>query len=115
MRACFDRKEKKSSTLLNILYLFTITAGTCVNLHAQTESVKQSLAVHWSGSSVFSVSVKASIQEADPLLQVVSLLSHHSVSHHPLFPNQPLQFITFEALKPAGGDDEVSRMCLEIP
>lgn len=37
--------------------------------------------------SVFPVTVEASIQEADPLLQVVSLLSHHPVSHHLLFPN----------------------------
>ncbi len=37
--------------------------------------------------AVFAGAVEASVEEAEPLLQVVSVQSHHSVSHHLLLPN----------------------------
>lgn len=32
--------------------------------------------------AMFASAVEASVEEADPLLQVVSVQGHHSVSHH---------------------------------
>lgn len=37
--------------------------------------------------AVLAGAVEASVQEADPFLQVVSLKSHHPVSHHHLLSN----------------------------
>lgn len=48
--------------------------------------------------AMFASAVEASVEEADPLLQIVSVQGHHSVSHHLLLSNQTLQFIAFEAL-----------------
>lgn len=37
--------------------------------------------------AVFASTVEASVEEAEPLLQVVSVQSHHPVSHHLLLSN----------------------------
>lgn len=37
--------------------------------------------------TVFASAVEAFVEEAEPLLQVMSVQSHHSVSHHPLLSN----------------------------
>lgn len=48
--------------------------------------------------AVLARAVEASVEETDPLLQVVSVLSHHSVSHHLLLLNQTLKFVALEPL-----------------
>lgn len=57
--------------------------------------------------AVFAGAVETFVEEADPLLQVVSIQSHHSVSHHLLLSNETLQFITVETLQPARSRNEV--------
>lgn len=52
----------------------------------------------WSLLAVLAGAVEASVEETDPLLQVVSVLSHHPVSHHLLLLNQTLKFVAFESL-----------------
>lgn len=37
--------------------------------------------------AMFASAVEASVEEADPLLQIVSVQGHHSVSHHLLLPD----------------------------
>lgn len=64
--------------------------------------------------AMFANAVEVSVEEADPLLHVVSVHGHHSVSHHLLFANETLQFITFESLQPAGGQNKVFGMSLKI-
>lgn len=59
--------------------------------------------------------VETSVEETDPLLQVVSVLSHQSVSHHLLLSNQTLKFIAFERLQPAGSFNEVFGMSFKVP
>ncbi len=63
-----------------------------IKSHRQTSSVL----IDWSDVfanmvcsklAVFASAVEASVEEAEPLLQVVSVQSHHSVSHHPLLSN----------------------------
>lgn len=63
---------------------------------------------------MFASAIETSVKEANPLLQVVSVLSHHPVSHHLLLPNQTLQFVTFEGFQPAGGNNEVFGMNFKI-
>lgn len=65
--------------------------------------------------AVLAGAVKASVQEANPLFQVVSVQRHHSVSHHLLLPDETLQLVAFERLQPAGGLNEVFGMSFEIP
>lgn len=64
---------------------------------------------------MFAGAVEASVEEADPLLQVVSLQSHHPVSHHLLLSNQTLQFIASKSLQPGGSHDEVFGMSFKVP
>lgn len=63
---------------------------------------------------MFTSAVETSVEKANPLLQVVSVLCHHSVSHHLLLPNQTLQLVSSESFKPAGGHDEVFGMSFKI-
>lgn len=37
--------------------------------------------------AAFASAVEASVEEADPLLQVVFVQSHHSIAHHLLLPD----------------------------
>lgn len=73
--------------------------------HQQTDTVLLGCSALCSALAMFASAVEASIEEAYPLFQVVPVLSHHSVSHHLLFSNCPLQFITFESFQPAGGNN----------
>lgn len=63
---------------------------------------------------MFAVSVEAAVQEADPLVQDVLVLAHHSVSHHPLLPDEPLELVSTEASEPHRSFDQVFRMSFKI-
>lgn len=67
-----------------------------------------------SSLSVFAVSVEAAVQEADPLVQDVLVLGHHSVSHHPLLPDEPLELVSSEASEPHRSSDQVFWMSFKI-
>lgn len=63
---------------------------------------------------MFAVSVEAAVQEADPLVQDVLVLAHHSVSYHPLLPDEPLELVPAEASEPHRSFDQVFRMSFKI-
>lgn len=63
---------------------------------------------------MFAVSVEAAVQEADPLVQDVLVLGHHSVSHHPLLPDEPLELVSSEASEPHRSSDQVFWMSFKI-
>lgn len=63
---------------------------------------------------MFAVSVEAAVQEADPLVQDVLVLGHHSVSHHPLLPDEPLELVSAEASEPHRSSDHVFWMSFKI-
>lgn len=59
--------------------------------------------------------VETSVEETDPLVQVVFVLGHHSLPHHLVLSNQTLKFVAFEPLQPAGSNDEVFGMSYKAP
>lgn len=65
--------------------------------------------------SVLAGTVESAVQEADPLVNVVLVLSHHPAAHHLLLPDQPLELVALEALQPGGAHDHVPGVRLEIP
>lgn len=65
-------------------------------------------------SAMFAVTVEPSVKITDPFFQVVSVQRHHPVSHHFLFPNQSLKFVSFETFQPAGGDDKVLGVSFKV-
>jgi len=58
--------------------------------------------------------VEAAVEEADSLLQVVSVVYKHPVSHHLLLPDQTLQLVAFETQQPFWTHNQLPRMDLKV-
>lgn len=64
--------------------------------------------------SVFAVSVEAAVQKADPLLQAVPVLCHHTVSNHPLLSDETLKLVSTETFQPYRAFDQIFWMGFKI-
>lgn len=63
---------------------------------------------------MFSIAVEAAVEVADPLLQVVSVLRHHPITHHPFLSSEALELIATETSQPDGSNDQVLGVSLKV-
>lgn len=112
-------KSETQNFSLNV-NMITLKNGNMEQVSARNHTNRRTVLIGWPGAvcsvlAMFASAVEASVEEVYPLLQVVLVLSRHSLSHHLPFSKCPLQFITFESFQPAGGDNEVFRMSFKVP